>query len=82
MLSLGARYDHRSGDYDWKLNMQFHELQASVITRVPYNRFREKGVAFEPFEEGSYTVPNKTICSSRVLANQRGDKNAYRGYWV
>ena len=62
--------------------MQFAELQASVITKQPYSRFREDGIAFEPFEEGSYTVPNKTISSSRVLANQKGDKNAFRGYWV
>jgi dynein assembly factor 3 len=78
---LGARYDHRRGDFDWKVNMQFAERQATVVTKEPYSRFRENGVAFEPFEEGSYTIPNKTISSSRVMTNQRGDKNAFRGYW-
>jgi len=62
--------------------MQFAERQATVVTKEPYSRFRENGVAFEPFEEGSYTIPNKTISSSRVMTNQRGDKNAFRGYWV
>jgi len=78
---LGARYDHRSGDYDWKLSMRYNELQASVITKHHYNRFRDVGVSFEPLEEGSYTCPNKSLSSSRVLANGRGDKNAFRGFW-
>jgi len=78
---LGARYDYKSGDYDWKLSMRYNELQASVIRKEHYNRFRDIGVAFEPLEEGSYTCPNKTLSSSRVLSNGRGDKNAFRGFW-
>ena len=30
---LGARYDHKSGDYDWKLSMRYNELQASGLPR-------------------------------------------------
>ena len=67
-----------------------------VITKQHYNRFRDIGVSFEPLEEGSYTCPNKSLSSSRVLANSRGtyyssgpycsivfvgDKNAFRGFW-
>ena len=53
-----------------------------MIAKQHYNRFRDTGVAFETFEEGSYTCPNKALASSRVLANGRGDKNAFRGFWV
>lgn len=68
-----------------------------MITKQHYNRFRDIGVSFEPLEEGSYTCPNKSLSSSRVLANGRGlfvrithhiltvvfigDKNAFRGFW-
>ena len=68
-----------------------------MITKQHYNRFRDIGVSFEPLEEGSYTCPNKSLSSSRVLSNSRGslhvlligsllydfigDKNAFRGFW-
>jgi len=78
---LGARYDHREGDYDWKVSMQFHELQAPVIQKRHYAQWRETGLAFETFEDGQYVVPNRALASSRVLSNRIGDKRAFRGFW-
>jgi len=78
---LGMRYDAKNGAFDWNLSMQFYERKATMITKLEYYRFREIGVAFSPTENENHENPNKTLSSSKVMANQRGDKNAYRGYW-
>ena len=62
--------------------MQFAELQAEVILKKHYSKFREEGIAFETFEDGQYNIPNKALSSSRVLSNRIGDKRAFRGFWV
>ena len=62
--------------------MQFAVLQAEIILKQHYSKFREEGIAFETFEDGQYIVPNKSLSSSRVLSNRIGDKRAFRGFWV
>ena len=52
-----------------------------MITKLEYHRFREGGVAFSPFDDENHVCGNKTISSSRVLNDRKGDKNAYRGFW-
>ena len=79
---LGARYDAQDGAFDWDLSMKLYELKATMITKTEYFRFRKMGVAFSPFDEEHHETANKTICSSKVMKDKRGDKNAYRGYWV
>lgn len=79
---LGGRYDAMSGAFDWCLSMQLYERKATMITKTEYFRFRQFGVAFSPFDEEHHDTPNKTISSSKVMKDGRGDKNAYRGYWV
>lgn len=78
---LGARYDAQTGAFDWALSMQLYEKKATMITKTEYFRFREIGVAFSPFDEEHHEIPNKTISSSKVLKDKKGEKNAYRGYW-
>ena len=66
----------------FQVSMQFAVLQAEIILKQHYSKFREEGIAFETFEDGQYIVPNKSLSSSRVLSNRIGDKRAFRGFWV
>ena len=47
-----------------------------------YKNFRATGVAFSPEENENHEAPNRSLSSSKVMGDGRGDKNAYRGYWV
>ncbi|KAM9299404.1 dynein axonemal assembly factor 3 [Gastrophryne carolinensis] len=77
--ALGRRYDARKGAYDWDLTMKLHDRGAAVINAIEYNRWREKGVAFQ-IREGTYDVPNKTLASHMTMNNRCGNVQA-RGYW-
>jgi len=46
-----------------------------------YKSFRSSGVAFSPEENENHESPNRSLSSSKVMGDGRGDKNAYRGYW-
>jgi dynein assembly factor 3 len=46
-----------------------------------YKSFRSSGVAFSPEENENHEAPNRSLSSSKVMGDGRGDKNAYRGYW-
>nr|XP_005992877.1 PREDICTED: dynein assembly factor 3, axonemal [Latimeria chalumnae]XP_014342038.1 PREDICTED: dynein assembly factor 3, axonemal [Latimeria chalumnae]XP_014342039.1 PREDICTED: dynein assembly factor 3, axonemal [Latimeria chalumnae] len=76
---LGSRYDSRKGCYDWDLNMKLHDRGAALINKNEYNRWREKGVAFE-IREGVYDIPNKSLASG-MLMKHKGEKVPARGYW-
>ncbi|KAM6897136.1 dynein axonemal assembly factor 3 [Xenentodon cancila] len=76
---LGTRYDSRKGCFDWDLTMKLYEKGCGVINKQQYERWRERGLAFE-MREGVYQITNPTLLSSRVF-RQRGEKVAVRGYW-
>lgn len=46
-----------------------------------YKSFRSSGVSFSPEENENHESPNRSLSSSKVMGDGRGDKNAYRGYW-
>lgn len=77
---LGTRYDTRDGAYDWDLNMKLHEIGAKVISKLEYQRWREKGIAFEG-REGVYDRPNKTLSSGMLFKKSDGSRVPTRGYW-
>lgn len=77
---LGVRYDTREGAYDWDLNMKLHDLGAKIISKPEYQRWREKGIAFEG-REGVYEKPNKTISSGLLFKRSDGTRVPTRGYW-
>ena len=56
--------------------------KVKTIMKHEYKNFRATGVAFSPEENENHEAPNRSLSSSKVMGDGRGDKNAYRGYWV
>ncbi|XP_065912826.1 dynein axonemal assembly factor 3-like [Dysidea avara] len=76
---LGARYDSRSGVFDWDYNMKLLDM-VSVINNHEYCGWRDDGIAFRLRPDAPYEAPNITLASG-IVVNKNGEKVGQRGYW-
>uniref|UniRef100_A0A8D8YTG2 Dynein assembly factor 3, axonemal n=1 Tax=Cacopsylla melanoneura TaxID=428564 RepID=A0A8D8YTG2_9HEMI len=75
--SLGVRYDHRDGAFDWDYQMQLKSKPGGErVNYQEYKHWRETGVAFTWLETEN-TEPNLTFATG-VLA--KGEKLVSQGY--
>lgn len=82
--TLGARYDHRDGVFDWDYRTGLERLGGRVVHIKQYKHWRETGVAFE-FGDQQYTRPNPTLATFTqgimTTGKAKGQKREIRGYW-
>lgn len=75
--SLGVRYDHRDGAFDWDYQMQLRTKPGGErVNYQEYKHWRETGIAFTWIETEN-TEPNLTFATG-VMA--KGDKLVSQGY--
>lgn len=72
---LGPRYDHRSGAFDWDLQMTIKDNGVKQICPQEYAVFRDSGIAFT-FPEYEHAYPNKTFAIGIV---KNGNTYFHRG---
>ncbi|XP_055607699.1 dynein axonemal assembly factor 3 homolog [Uranotaenia lowii] len=73
--TLGIRYDHKMGAFDWDLHMRLRENGAKQICNQEYKHWRSTGIAFT-FPEYEQSDPNKTLA---VGLARDGDSYRHRG---
>ncbi|KAI5646153.1 hypothetical protein NE865_01615 [Phthorimaea operculella] len=73
--SLGIRYDHKHGVFDWDYHMRLKEI-ASTICFHEYKHFREHGVAYT-WLETEVCRPNVSLAAGVYKC---GDRYLHRGY--
>lgn len=73
--SLGTRYDHRLGVFDWDYHMRLKEI-AERICFPEYKHFREHGVSFT-WLETEVCRPNVSLAAGVCKC---GDRYLHRGY--
>jgi dynein assembly factor 3 len=76
---LGARYDSRSGVFDWDYHMKLHEM-AEIVSSREYQGWRESGVAFQLRDDAPYQYTNRTLASG-LITMKGGERVAKRSYW-
>lgn len=75
-VQLKERYDHRSGAFDWDLQMRLKSNGAKQICPQEYKHWRDCGVAFT-FPEFEYALSNKTFAMD---LRKNGNDWFHRGY--